>query len=377
MVLSRGAVAHGTCDGKELCVLTQKVPKTLKGVITKPGGIVDPNKTNRDQLVQIIDKLMKRQKYIHTIFGVLYSADFPMGDDDEFMQDAQWPPDGCKMLRRVPKGWAAQWLLTQYSKDGLTKDHISGLEQDDPSNIMFLMGVALQLPLGVALPKELEQNGDLASAIFAARASSVGHRVPYLVQQHAITGSGFDFEKGNMFTLTWEEPPLDTEDVAFEDLRALKVKHNVSKSEVDLPNHVCVTGAFAMKDGWLDNMAIVELQPSSFSLWQFFDKGDNKPAFVSAIVTDKTAKKVLEVVVKGYLNQEPRRDQQAAAAAAAASTSSTPVPTAPARAATNDGVAALVAAKQLAAKARAEHARKSVKEKADARNGKRVIKLKR
>lgn len=71
MVLEKlnSTVANGTCDGKELCALAKKVPKVLKGGAQNPGGAVDQDKLNRDQLVAIVDKLWKRQNYIRDVFS--------------------------------------------------------------------------------------------------------------------------------------------------------------------------------------------------------------------------------------------------------------------------------------------------------------------
>lgn len=201
MVLNAKVIANATCDGKPLHSLAQKVPKTLTGSKTtnksKSSSLVDVDQLNRSQLVAIVDKLMKRQQYITPMYSILYSESYPMGgDEDDLMADVAWPASGCRFLRRAPKGWVAHWLLQRFAKDGLTKDHIAGLEKDDSSNLIFLFGAILQVPLTTGLPAATHEDGNLAAKVFYARAKAVGPIVGRMISSGFISNTGFNFSKG-------------------------------------------------------------------------------------------------------------------------------------------------------------------------------------
>lgn len=350
MVLNAKIIANATCDGKPLHSLAQKVPKTLVGAKTAKNGkqgSVNYDELNRSQLVAIIDKLMKRQHFITPMYSILFSESYPMGDDDDddLMADVAWPSSGCRMLRRIPKGWVAQWLLQHFTSVGLTKDHLASLEKDDPSNLMFLLGVVLQVPLTTGLPAAIHEDGAMASKLLYARAESVGMLLRHLIPSGFITDSGFNFSKGAAYTITFGE-----------DGRASHVKHVATKTVVQVPPHVCVTQEFSVQDGWSDAGARVELQPSAFTLWHLFPQD---AAFVRLIATEKNAKRLLEGLVTRAASIDngasvaPSDVQKAAVA----------------------GAAVVAETKKLRAKTRTAAAREAVSQKQAARATKRVIKL--
>lgn len=348
-----------TCDGKPLHPLAMKVPKTLCGSRTRPGSAVDYDHLNRVQLVAIIDKLMKRQQYITPMYSVLFSDDYPMGEgNDELMCDAAWPASGVRALRRVPKGWVAQWFLRFYGKAGFTKVIILGIEKEDTSGLMFLFSVVLQLPLGTPLPKELEEDGELAAQVFYLRATLVGKRLETLIALEAVTSNGFDFGKGNAYEIAWSNEG-----------RAQTVKHTFSGQEVELPAHVCVTRAFKMFDGWMDSVARVELSPSSFVLCQLFSEG----AFVDLLATEKNGKRLLQAAHESMNKPKLAATVASADGAGAASSGSTDMP--PPTVQDAEGPKALQHAKKLRQSSRTAAARAVVQQKAQERETKRVLKL--
>lgn len=278
-----GTKAANTCDGKELCGLAKKVPKTLKGGNLKSATAVDNDRLNQSQLVAIIDKLFKRQMHIAPIHRILFSDDYPMGDDPcSLLNDARWPADGANALRKVPKGWIAAWLLMEYSKHGLTKTHIEGLENDDTQNLHFLFSVALQLPLSGTIPGPTQYGEKLAKELFAQRFSVVKARLPMILKAGGISATGaLDHGEHRAFSLVFAEGE-----------RAVSVKHTASGHEKALPDHVFITRAFIMHDAWLGAHARVELEPSAFVLSQFFDPDDRN--VMESGASDKAAKAMLQ-----------------------------------------------------------------------------------
>lgn len=234
--------------------------------------------------------MFKRQQFIAPIHRILFSDDYPMGDDpSSILNDARWPTDGAKTLRKIPKGWVAAWLLMEYAKAGLTKSHIEGLENEDSQNLHFLFSVALQLPLSTSMPGPVQYDEKLAREVFAARIKQVHPRIPLMVKSGAISASGsLDHGKYRAFSLEFKEGE-----------RAVSVKHVATNTEMALPEHVFITKAFIMHDAWLDAYARVELEPSSFVLNKFFDP-DTKETMQQG-ATDKSAKVALQQVADTVL----------------------------------------------------------------------------
>lgn len=251
MVLAKRLVALGTCDGKELCSLAKKVPATLKGVATRPGSAVNKDSLNRGKLVAIIDKPYKRQQYIDDIHSVLYSDDYPMGSDGgDVYYSAEWPDEGCTVVRTNPKAWMSWWLMENYSAKGLTKATMQGLEADDSSNIRTVFSAAIQFPLSTTVLVALHDDGTLAAHVFAARADKCGHVVRKLIETRAISDKGLDYCKYQAYKLEFGE-----------DQRATQVTHSCTCTVVSPPKHVTITNEFEVKDGWYDATASVVLDP--------------------------------------------------------------------------------------------------------------------
>jgi hypothetical protein len=267
---------QSSCDGKPLCGLAAKVPKVLRGSLTKSGSAVDKDKLNRECLVAIIDKLFKKQSYISDIHAILFSADYPMDTGVEELR-AEWPLEGCRTIRPIPKGWMAAWLVQQWGSSGFNKEIVRALEDDDPTNISQIFVAALQLPLGSQLPAGVQMDEKLACELFIGQMAIVGDRITPLLKEGGINRAGIDCSKGGAYSLEWNpETSICT-----------KIIHKATKCEVVPPPHAMITKDFCLIDNLMDLGSRVVLDPSDWPLHKFFPP-DGYVA--KGIVTDKMAK---------------------------------------------------------------------------------------
>ena len=164
----------------------------------------------------------------------------------------------------------------------MTQDFLSKVEEEDSENILNLFYFEAQIMPHLNFPSQCSTNY-LATRAFDSRAEEVGNRLLRFVENGGFREDGsLDFKKGGCYELE------------FEDDKASTVKH-ISGATVTLPSHVLITQEFTLHDNHMDHLARVELKPSMFALWTFFD--DSHP-FVKLIIKEKKAQTLVDHAIK-------------------------------------------------------------------------------
>ena len=118
---------HRTCDEQPLSAVAKKVPAKLTGSSVGHNGAIDFNKLNRQKFGAIVDKLFKRQDYIESIHGILYSDAYPIQVTGSATKAIKWPATGVKTLKKTPMSWVGNFLFALYGQYGLTKEIIAAM----------------------------------------------------------------------------------------------------------------------------------------------------------------------------------------------------------------------------------------------------------
>lgn len=273
-----------TCDGKALVPYASKVP-TFR---MKSKGAVDQGKIRRDLMVLVVDKLMKCQQYIPSIHAILYSADYPTVPEGSLQSSCEWSGPYTS-VGKIGSGWMAHFLQKRYP-DVFTSAVVEKIDREDDEAIKFLFCFDLQLSPGCPMPKNINDDVALTTAIFEEFSDSNGGRCGKLHKRVSLSTGVVDFKSGGCYRFTWVED------------RASQIDH-ISGAEVQIPPHITINRGYSLIDNWSDSMARVELAPACHYLWEFFA---GEP-FVTTFKKDPKGAKKLSVMAQNAKAVEEKR----------------------------------------------------------------------
>ena len=197
---------------------------------------------------------------------------------------ALWPSTYVH-LNKLPKYWMVGWMLKHADSEWTAADFemIEAHDAEGPRQIFYFVNHCNDqdwLPRA-ALDKEV------TTLMFDKRYSSCGNRLRPL-KARLMNGNGqLNWSRGGAYQLEWNA----------ENTRATQVRH-VSGDRADVPEHVHITPAYTLRDGWSDNDASVKLGVATYVLADFFAATKRGP-FLTRLDKKSTQLKVIaEAIVK-------------------------------------------------------------------------------
>lgn len=187
-----------TCDGKELAPYANKVPAFK----VKSKGAVDQGKIRRNLMVLVVDKLMKCQQYIPSIHAILYSADYPMVPEGSLSSSCEWAGPYTS-VGKIGSGWMAHFLQNMYPTI-FTSSVVEKIDQRDDEAIKYLFCYEVQLSPGCPMPKAINDDVALSTALFEEMSNMNGERCKKLHQTIPVTTGTVDFKTGGCYSFEWD-----------------------------------------------------------------------------------------------------------------------------------------------------------------------------
>lgn len=282
-----------TCDGRPLVGYATKVP--VLRMSKTADSLIDEAKLTREQVQQIVDKMIKYPDMVGKLHNIFFSQNFAVPTDAWAGAKVSWQGP-YSTLGKVSAGWLASWLLSRHKGSGLTQEILTAIDKRDPDQIMLLVAFETQLSPLVILPKSLSNEADLTSKCLALRGNAMGSRTAQLIQKGAIVRGHIDFMQGGCYELIFAEEGDD----------AVSIRH-VSGLEVKVPPHIRITRAFNLLDNHSDAEARVSFDSSlEHNLYKFFIGN----AFADDIKNDKRGTKVLQKLAKDLSDAKADEEQR-------------------------------------------------------------------